>query len=396
MTAALVLISCYFAGPYIDQYVGLKNVEYWTFQKLAQLSGGPLEPRTVNLVLIGDNEYWLGKPAGRLPTNRRYIADILTSLANSGASVLALDFDLRSPDPAKPLIQSEYREETDDLISEIVRLASNHKIVLAKTIWTNAQSGLYSLDQDIYQAYGICTVLDQTGKWKNPGTSTYQISSAAAENISCGYVALPYDMRLVPGQIDVDGKHLDSFALAISRSIAPTAARDAIGMNFGSYMGPGAWTDAGALSDGAGLAHLLQGRPDAFRKKIVIIGAGWSSLALGRGDPVDWHVTPAGMLNGPMIHGNLVESILEHRTFRATASWLPEACELAFSVFAALIFSLEHSPVTKLLALIAVSCSFLIVQWLLLLTAGVFFEALIPTFGLWLHSMVERLIGESE
>jgi CHASE2 domain-containing sensor protein len=396
LTAALVLTSCYLAGPYIDEYLRLKNVEYWIFQTLAELSRGELEPKNVSLVLVGDDEYWLGVPAGRLPTNRQYLASILRSLGDSRLSVLALDFDLRSPDPSSPLVQAAYRQETNDLIREIVRQAAHHKIVLAKSIWTDEHTGNYRLDPDVYQAYGICTAIDTDGSWRNEGTPEFPIDPTAAANISCGYVALPFDMRLVPGQIKVEEQHLDSFALAIARSIAPDDARDATGMNFGSYMGATAWNKANSVFNVAQATRLLAASPNVFDKRIVIIGAGWSSLARGRGGLVDMHTTPVGMLNGPMIHGNFVEAILGRRTFRATASWLPEACELAFGLFAAVIFSLEHSAITKILALLSVSCAFLVLQWFLLLTVGVFFEALIPMFGLWLHSVVERLIGETE
>jgi CHASE2 domain-containing sensor protein len=396
LTASLVLISCYFAGPYIDRYLGLQKAEYWTFQTLAQLSRGELAPKTVTLVLVGDDEYWLGAPAGRLPTNRQYLASVLRSLGNSRSSVLALDFDLRSPDPSSPLVQAAYRQETNDLVSEIIRQAARHKIVLTKAIWTDEHSGNYVLDPDVFQAYGICTALDKDGNWRNEGTPNFPIDPIAAANISCGYVALPFDMRLVPGQIEVGTQHLDSFALAIARSFAPAAAKDATGMNFGSYMGAAAWNSAHATFNSVEATHLLAVSPDIFDNRIIIIGAGWSSLALGRGDPVDTHITPVGMLSGSMIHGNFVEAILGRRTFRATADWLPEACELAFSIVAAVIFSLEHSASTKILALLAVSSAFLVLQWLLLLTVGIFFEALIPMFGLWLHSMVERLIGETE
>jgi len=396
LTAGLVLTSCYLAGPYIDQYLGLKTVEYWSFQKLTQLSEGKLAPKTVILVLVGDNDYWLGTPAGRLPTNRQYLASILRSLGASHSSVLALDFDLRSPDPSTPLIQEPYRQETDDLVSEIVRQAATHKIVLAKTIWTDEHTGKYVLDSDVFQAYGICTALDKDGNWRNEGTPDFPIDSIAAANISCGYVALPVDMRLVPGRIEVGTEPLDSFALAIARAVSPADASDATDMNFGSDMGIAVWNNANAVLTPVEAAQLLSTKPQALDNKIIIIGAGWSSLASGRGSPVDTHSTPAGMLSGSMIHGNFVEAILGRRTFRATAEWLPEACELAFGLFAAVVFSLEHTALTKLLALLAVTCSFVLVQWLLLLTVGIYFEALIPMFGLWLHSVIERLIGEAE
>ena len=60
------------------------------------------------LVLIGDDEFWLGELSGRRPVKRSYLAIIVRALDSESvnASVIALDFDLRLPKPnatvAKP------------------------------------------------------------------------------------------------------------------------------------------------------------------------------------------------------------------------------------------------------------------------------------------------------
>jgi hypothetical protein len=57
----------------------------------------------------------------------------------------------------------------------------------------------------------------------------------------------------------------------------------------------------------------------------------------------------------------------------------------------AVVFSLEQNVITKSLGLFLPSILLLWVQWLLLQTIGVFFEVFVPVFGLWLHSVVERV-----
>lgn len=379
-TAAALLAGLFIVNPYLDIYLNLRGVEIWLFQALSQLSTNPFRPRSVTLVLIGDSDYWLGALAARAPLKRDYLARLVDALDRSKAAVLALDIDLRSPDPSRIYIPPDYQSETDTLIAALRRAAQHHKIVLARSIGLNAQ-GSYVVEADQYEAYGICAA-PVAGR-------------AAASNISCGYVSLPGDIRTVPGSIQLgSGGRLDSFALATARAASPRSAALAEGMNFGSYMPLQAWVGAGLVLD----ARSVMRSPAAIQSigagAIVIVGGNWHSLAFQRGPPIDLHDTPVGPLTGAAIHANFTEAILEGRLFVPTAEWLPRSCEVIFSVMAALVFSLEHGPLTKVAALVAVTSVLVALQWLLLHSIGVFFDAFVPVFGLWLHSTVERLIGE--
>ena len=59
---------------------------------------------------------------------------------------------------------------------------------------------------------------------------------------------------------------------------------------------------------------------------------------------------------------------------------------------AAVVFALFPKLWFKAAALIVVSFGLVLVQWALLHTLGVVFEALVPIVGLWLHSVIERLM----
>ena len=321
---------------------------------------------------------------------RDYVAALLTALAKTQVAVLALDLDLRSPDPRQAVLATEYQSETDQLMRGIGEAADRHKIVLAKSVWTDAD-GDYILDADVYERYGMCSALDPSGRWSNPGTAAFPLTKIAAANISCGFVALPNDMRVVPGRVRLkSGSTLDSFAMAVARAIDPAAAKKAEDGSLGTYMSATTWTDARAIWLAKDIARVT---PSATARA-VILGGDWSSFAYTRGTTVDLHETPVGMLSGALIHANFAEAILGERTFRATANWLPQFCELAFGILAALVFSLKHTALSKSAALVCLSAALLTAQWVLLQTVGVFFEAFVPVFGLWLHSVIERLIGE--
>ena len=389
-TMLALLGGLYIANPYIDEYLNFKEVEIWLFQTLSRLSIHPFKPNAVRLVLIGDDEYWLGPLSGRGPLKRDYLARLVRALDQTQAAVIALDFSFRSPDPGRITTPLDYKAETDQLMAALEQTAVHRKVVLAKSIWVNNE-GAYITEPDQYQAHGICS---------DPARSTPTAVAPGVPNvanISCGYVSLPRDMRTVPGSITLaGGAHLDSFALAVARAIAPQSAKAAQGMNFGSYVPLQAWSDAGFVIKAGDLLRAPAAFAASVAGRAVIVGGNWSSLASGRGLPSDLHDTPVGSLVGAAVNANFAEAILGGHLYAPTAKWLPHACEIIFSVVAAVVFSREHGPLTKIVALVGITAVMVTFQWLLLHTVGIFFDAFVPVAGLWLHSLVERLIGEPE
>src|SRR5262249_8919840 len=151
---------------------------------------------------------------GRRPINRKYLANLIDKLVEANPHVIALDFDTRLPNPNSMQIPEAYQEETSALINSIENAAvKGKKIVLATPIWFDEHGG-YRRDSDIYQAYGLCT----NGAVREV-TRTPMREQAIAKNVTCGYIALPYDPLTIPGPLPlVDGSNLDSFALAIARA----------------------------------------------------------------------------------------------------------------------------------------------------------------------------------
>src|SRR5580698_4537140 len=140
LTAAVILAVTIWATPFIDAHLSLQSERDWLYQRLIQSPTNPNRPGAARLVLIKDDAFW-GVMQHRLPTNRSYLARIVEALDQDEASVIALDFDLRSPvQPARPgdtprIDASDvYRPETEDLIHAIDKVARNRPIVLAKTI----------------------------------------------------------------------------------------------------------------------------------------------------------------------------------------------------------------------------------------------------------------------
>ena len=82
--------------------------ERGVFQWLLDHGPRPPEPKYVKIVLVEDDEYWEGSPAGRRPIKRSYLKDLVDHLVAAKAYVIALDFDLRTPNPASTEIPKDY------------------------------------------------------------------------------------------------------------------------------------------------------------------------------------------------------------------------------------------------------------------------------------------------
>jgi len=125
--------------------------------------------------------------------------------------------------------------------------------------------------------------------------------------------------------------------------------------------------------------------------KIVVVGAGWSSQAAGRGVRVDLHETPIGRLNGALIHANFAEAFLDSRAYRHVPGIVLDVAEFVFGLLASAIFALAGGIVRSSLGLLGLTGVLIGIQWAVMHLFGVFFEAFLPLVGVWLHSIWEQL-----
>jgi CHASE2 domain-containing sensor protein len=393
MTSFFVFVLTITGSPYIYDYLHLNDVRAKFFQQLLDWGPRPPEPNFTKVVLIEDDEYWSPALGGRRPIKRDYLAKLIEKLVSLQPQVIALDFDTRLPNPSSLDVPQQYKEETDALIRAIVNAAQNgRKIVLSTPISYDA-AGNYQRDSDIYQAYGLC---------QHPNTSnTSTASEVTTKNVTCGYLALPYDSLAIPGPLLLsDGQYLDSFSLAIARMERPDLVKrllESFGARtrYANYISFEKLKRANAVLSAR---SVIQGTVDneAFQGRAVIIGANWSEFAAGRGPRIDQHRTPVGRVVGAALQANYAEAFLDSRVFRATPKWVLHVTEIIFSLIAAIAFALIISAWGKILALFSFFIIMLIVQWSMLHGFGVFFDALVPLLGLGLHSLYERLLGASE
>jgi CHASE2 domain-containing sensor protein len=342
-----------------------------TYRLLHKLKPRKPHPKWVTLVLIEDNDYWLGQPAGRQPTRRDYLADLMRAAAAANPRLVALDFSLRSPSPeGNPINHLEYKAETEKLVDAIAEIAKKCPVVISKALGPEENDG-FTVDSDVYDGhdFGDASVLK-------------------------GYIALPFDERLVPTapvQLQ-NGSRLDSFAGAIVRAVHPemlSKERDAEEtLPYGDFMNLEQFNRVAA-------EDVLRNVPSAvaaLAHRLVIIGGHWRTEAVDRWDYIDLHGSPNGNMPGIALHANYVEAILDSRVY---PGWSPLALHIVEGIGAALVvvvFTLEIGAMSKALAVAGVALILVALSAFSLLAFGLVLDFFVPVVGAIGHGLFEQVL----
>jgi CHASE2 domain-containing sensor protein len=393
IVAIIVLIAAKAGSPFVYDYLNLTKPRALFFQTLLDWGPRPAEPRQIKIVRIENDEYWEGPLAGRRPIKRDYLANLVNRLVALNAHVIALDFDVRLPNPDSLDIPEDYRSETR-LFTDAIKAAARQgkKIVLATPV-SSAGGKIYRQDSDIYHASGLCLKPDKLADLS--GTPDPIMS-----NVTCGYIALPYDPLRIPPPIEMlDGREMDPFALAVARAVNPELISrlmqrktELVYLDFithDMFVQVKAIFSARAVR----LGTIDQSAPDS---KAVIVGASWSRDAANRGPYVDLHSSPVGAMVGEELHANYAEAFLDSRVFAAVSKGFLDVAEIVFGISAAIAFALIPNLWGKALGLLALTATMFAISALALRAFGVFFDAFVPLVGLGIHALYESYTGHSE
>jgi CHASE2 domain-containing sensor protein len=342
-----------------------------TYRSLHKLNPRKPHPKWVTLILIEDNEYWLGQPAGRKPTRRDYLAGLMRAIAAANPALVALDFSLRSPSPeGNPIFHLDYKQETEDLLDAIREIAEKCPVVISKTLGPE-EDGLYTTDSDVYDRYDF-----------------------RGANVLKGHIGLPYDERLVPAMpVPLqNGCKLDSFAGAIVRAVHPEMLKKKRELGetlpYGDFMKLEEFTSVSA-------ADVLRNEPSAIAAlahRLAIIGAHWHADAINRWAFIDLHGSPNGNMPGVVLHANYVEAILDSRVY---PGWSPLALHIVEGIGAALvvfIFTFEISALSKASAVAVVALILVALSAFSLLVFGLVLDFFVPVVGAIGHGLFEQVL----
>jgi len=393
---ALAIVLSFAITPFLDRHFGLIEIRNRLHQFLEKIDRGSLEPRYNTRVLyINDDEYWKGgkgDPAGRRPIKRDYLAKLVSAVDQANAAIIALDFDMRSPDPGTDEIPSDYADETKTFVETILKVADKRIVVLPKTVVYDGE-GTAWLEPDFYDSYGLCDPVEKTRQWRHTQTGV-EIKDHQKKNIRCGYILLPPDKRLLPGNLKIgNGGFLDSFGHAVAKASDPKRVHDDAS-RYGSYIPEKQFENDGTILSAREILNSADFAHNELAAKLVIVGAHWRALAANRGDFTDMHSTPVGTLPGALIHANFVEAFLDGRTYGFTPEWLVPASDMLLGFIAAAIFAFYPQFLNKLIILIVLSGFLIVIELFALHFLGLFFDAFVVLFGVWFHSIGESLIPE--
>ena len=363
-------------GGFLGHWLGEKDIwidlRYKIYQAQQRFTARPARAERTVLVLIQDEEYWKGKLGRRVPIKRDYLADLVLALTAANPAVIALDFDLSSPTPkGDPAEHPDYQAETKTLLEAVKKASQRTKIVLPRTVDFDEQHHYVSLS-DIHDGF---------------------VFGPSKKNIYEGYIALPYDIRRVPGSLEVKGakSSVDSLALAIVKAYDEAALKrvpKSDSLPFGSYLAAAEFRQLSSRDVLKRRREVL----DQLAHKIVIVGGAWHKQGYERGELIDTYNTPVDWIGGAFIHANYVEALLDGRAYKALPEWIVELLVALLVIAGAIIFALEIRPSTKGLTAAVLSVSLILVSYFFLQNLGLFFDFFIPLLVVAAHFTIEKIL----
>ena len=390
----LLLAAAIYVGHLLKDSPWLTNLRYYIYNKqLSMRDDAALYPKRTVLVLLDDKDYWGDTYQSRTPLKRDQLADLINKLNSYQVNTIALDVDLRSyvtanpnPKPKSPNFPDypDYQNEDQALVDAIKgTCAAGHHIVLASSV---------SFGDDGYSEM----------------PSIYTNSVPGPPCVQKGYIQLPFDMRLMPGQLPLaKGPPLDSLSLAVTGIADPTAYASAIassndgfrGFRFSEYLTPADFKKRDGrqfIFNGTEIMTMDEAtlRSD-LADKLVFVGANWHTnpFSPATSPLVDTHNSPGGMEPGLMLHANYVEAMLDRTgTFTPVSDNTAELIEIGLALVLALIGVLEIHTAWKWAAFALGILLSILFTYTLLQNLGLFLDFLVPLLMIVFHTAGEEII----
>jgi CHASE2 domain-containing sensor protein len=364
------------------------GARYALHQRIAGLAPFPVEPFLVRLVLVDDQDYWKGELAGRRPIRRDYLARLLCAIDAADPAVIALDFDLRSPDPSgDPPYHPVYAEETRLLLDTIRNVATRRPVVLPRTLGRDAEGQLVA-ESDIWSGFRF------DGDGAPPrGAANCPTPGPGPADVGSGFIALAYDVRFIPTEAEVaNGDPVESFSFAIAKAYLHGRDLEPSPLVIGSFLSIEDFAGGHEAISSSELASWSSARArESLAHRVVIVGGGWHEFGHGVGDLVDLHETPAGRLPGAFVHANYTEAILARRVHTPIPAWASHGLDVGVSAAMAVVFALAIPAWQRLVAVAAAAAFLVLVSYSLLHNAGLSFDAFLPTAAVVGHALLEKV-----
>ena len=326
---------------------------------------GGTSPRGTTVVEIGDAAFWSPPLNGTQPTNRAYLASLVNTAVRAGASVIALDFQLKSPGnlPADDPVRADDNRKLMEAIAAAdkahIPVVLTSGLVLDGDRWRREPNICDDRDKDgaLFFSQSDSNPLKRPESLPAPGSPACDIFPKLG-NVAVGYINLPADRREVPLQFQAEEfdnsgqKDFNSLALQVVSACAArfdfsgsplvcggspavvSGYRDVLALTqehdfaYAGFISRAAFT--GYAVPAEELLHASQSSPSDWnaspfaqelRDRAVLIGATWHEFGHDRGPLIDAYSSPAGPMPGVFLHANYVEAILRGLAAPVSRIW---------------------------------------------------------------------------
>jgi len=382
MTLALAVVASlgYAFEEFKEQFPWLITLQLKSHALMSRLEPREARVERVALVLIDDVTFWGTQLHGVQPTNRKFLANIARAAADGNAAVIAIDFQMKSPDPDRTG-DDEQRKADNAFLLETVRNITAKGIPVVMT----------------------CGLVPQNESWKRQPNIFDDTELPQGTRI--GHINLPHDKRQIPLATEAwewDGRSrrsFESFALqivnayeAVKRIKPPVKQNRAIRrvmekgeFVYGDFLPPSSFPSISAID-------LLGGRPDDIRSfcnhQVILIGGSWHRDAANSGPLIESFQTPAGFMPGCYVHANYVEALLDNRVKLPLPRWCAPAIDFLLGFLIVLCFFLAAGT-RKRLGVLAVFFLLISVAYLFFINVGWYLDFIVPLSLLFFHLPVE-------
>jgi CHASE2 domain-containing sensor protein len=378
LVAIPLIIGGIWLSDYLDKiYFDLPD-RYKAYQFLQKSISREIHVRRVTLVEIGDNEFWKGELDRRIPIKRDYLARLIRTLDLANPTVIALDYNLRSPVPDGSIVETPiYKNETQKLIDAAEEVAKNRPVVLPASF----------NEQEYYEeegSYSIASSVYNNHRFVNP--------------VVAGYINLLHDKRHVPITWKIHGwrEPLQSFSLSIARIVDPKIKFNQEPGRQDQFVLLGRFLKEEEFPRVAA-EDVIAAPAGAWRAKVygrvVIIGSFYRKDAFGLGDYVDQFLTPAGAIPGAVVHANYVEAWTDSRVIQAMPRWLNNGLDAIISLAVSWLFVSNSGQFWKFSFVL---CAVILTSYICLVNLSLFFDPYLPLAFVVLHGCAEKMIQWKE
>ncbi len=363
-----LLLLVQIAGLFPNVTTPIEQMEYSTRDLLMRLRGKETPSDDIVIVAIDDDSFsWTGY---QWPWPRSYLAEIVDQVNVGGGKVIGVDIFLSEPDP---------KDGNDQILADSLgqsNLAVNVLQILKKG---DAQFSSFTLVQPLSPYRDI---LDGTGITSFVRDEDAIIRSMQAFDSYNGdlYYHWAFEVARLYLGVDAPSNPTDT-SLQFNGQTVPLTA----GQLLVNFTGPaGSYPTYSAYS--VALGDVLEQDPDAFRDKIVLIGATTVTLQDIYPTPFSTQIPTSGV----EIVASTIDTLINGKYITQTSTWMMLLITILAALLAYLI-SFSKRPSLTVTLLLAGMAGYLVTAFVIFIRQRYVLPVVVPQVMLFLGVVLPTL-----